>query len=297
MNKSLPLLALIGMTAVSCSDSSNFDATGTFESASEIVVSSESTGKIVAFNVEEGDTLTAGQTIGHIDTTQLYLVKLQLQKNASSIRSNRPDMQKQVAATQKQIEKQKFERERIKRLLADNAATQKQLDDIESSIAILQKQLEAQQSALANNIESLNEQSSSIEVQIASIDDKIQKSIISAPVDGIVLAKYTNANEFATVGKPLFKIADMQNMYLRAYFTSEQIAEIKLGQKVTVTADFGNDKRYDYHGEVVWIASQSEFTPKTIQTADSRASLVYAVKILVKNDGRLKIGTYGEVRL
>ena len=178
MNKSLPLLALIGMTAVSCSDSSNFDATGTFESASEIVVSSESTGKIVAFNVEEGDTLTAGQTIGHIDTTQLYLAKLQLQKNASSIRSNRPDMQKQVAATQKQIEKQKFERERIKRLLADNAATQKQLDDIESSIAILQKQLEAQQSALANNIESLNEQSSSIEVQIASIDDKIQKSII-----------------------------------------------------------------------------------------------------------------------
>ncbi len=297
MNKSLPLLALIGLTAVSCSDSSNFDATGTFESASEIVVSSESTGKIVAFNVEEGDTLTAGQTIGHIDTTQLYLAKLQLEKNASSIRSNRPDMQKQVAATQKQIEKQKFERERIKRLLADNAATQKQLDDIESSIAILQKQLEAQQSALANNIESLNEQSSSIKVQIASIDDKIQKSIISAPVNGIVLAKYTNANEFATVGKPLFKIADMQNMYLRAYFTSEQIAEIKLGQKVTVTADFGNDKHYDYHGEVVWIASQSEFTPKTIQTADSRASLVYAVKILVKNDGRLKIGTYGEVRL
>lgn len=296
MNKYSFLIPLSLLTA-SCSDKKTFDAAGSFESASEVVVSSETTGKLCELKISEGDTLTAAQTVGYTDTTQLFLSKLQLRRNISSVLSNRPDIERQIAATKEQIKKQEFERDRIRRLLSDGAAPQKQLDDIESAIEILRKQLDAQKSSLANSTGSLNEQSSSIEIQIAQIDDKIKKSIIQSPISGTVIAKYMEPGEFATAGKPIFKVADMENMHLRAYFTSEQLSEIRLGQKVAVTADFGGGKRFDYPGTIVWIASQSEFTPKTIQTSDTRAGQVYAVKIAVKNDGRIKIGSYGEVTL
>ena len=179
----------------------------------------------------------------------------------------------------------------------DGAATQKQLDDIEAQIKILESQLVATLSTLDNNNATINGNSAALEAQIAALNDRIAKCRIVSPISGTVLVKYTEAGEFATVGKPLLKIADLENIYLRAYFTSAQLANINLGDEVTVVADFGSNNRYNYTGRIMWISSECEFTPKTIQTKDSRANLVYAVKISVKNDGRLKIGLAGDVIL
>ena len=286
----LPLLA------AACGRNGDFDATGTFE-ATEVVVSAEAAGRILRFDAEEGDRLEAGRQVGAIDTVQLYLQKLQLERQRASVVSNRPDIAKQVASLREQIAKQQTERRRVENLLRDGAATTKQLDDIDAQIKVLDGQLEAQLSTLRNNAASIDENSSSIELQIARIEDQLAKCRIASPVAGTVLAKYSEAGELASVGRPLMKVADLDRIYLRAYFTSDQLAALKLGQKVTVTADFGGDSRIDYPGRIVWIASESEFTPKTIQTRDSRANLVYAVKIAVENDGRLKIGLYGEVKL
>ena len=289
------LLSAIILTG--CSEEKQFDATGTFESANEIIVSGEANGKIMALNLQEGDKVSSGQILGYIDTTQLHLTKLQLQKNSTSLQINKPDIEKQIAALQEQIKKQEFEQQRLLNLKKDGAASQKQIDDIASAIAVLKSQLNAQLSTLKKTTGSVDEQSRSIDIQIAQIDDRIQKSLITAPVNGTVTAKFMNAGEFAAAGKPIYKVADLDNMYLRAYFTSAQIADIKIGQKVKVTADFGDEKEYAYDGTVIWIAADHEFTPKNIQTKESRADLVYAVKIAVKNDGRIKIGTYGEVSL
>lgn len=286
----LPLLT------AACGRSGNFDATGTFE-ATEVVVSAEAAGRILRFDAEEGDVLEAGRQVGAIDTVQLYLQKLQLERQRASVVSNRPDIAKQAASLREQIAKQQTERRRVENLLRDGAATTKQLDDIDAQIKVLNGQLEAQLSTLRNNAASIDENSSSIDLQIARIEDQLVKCRIASPVAGTVLAKYSEAGELASVGRPLMKVADLDRIYLRAYFTSDQLAGLKLGQEVTVTADFGGDSRIDYPGRIVWIASESEFTPKTIQTRDSRANLVYAAKIAVENDGRLKIGLYGEVRL
>lgn len=286
----LPLLT------AACGRSGNFDATGTFE-ATEVVVSAEAAGRILRFDAEEGDVLEAGRQVGAIDTVQLYLQKLQLERQRASVVSNRPDIAKQAASLREQIAKQQTERRRVENLLRDGAATTKQLDDIDAQIKVLNGQLEAQLSTLRNNAASIDENSSSIDLQIARIEDQLAKCRIASPVAGTVLAKYSEAGELASVGRPLMKVADLDRIYLRAYFTSDQLAGLKLGQEVTVTADFGGDSRIDYPGRIVWIASESEFTPKTIQTRDSRANLVYAAKIAVENDGRLKIGLYGEVRL
>ena len=286
----LPLLT------AACGRSGDFDATGTFE-ATEVVVSAEGAGRILRFDAEEGDVLAAGRQVGAIDTVQLYLQKLQLERQRASVVSNRPDIAKQAASLREQIAKQQTERRRVENLLRDGAATTKQLDDIDAQIKVLNGQLEAQLSTLRNNAASIDENSSSIDLQIARIEDQLAKCRIASPVAGTVLAKYSEAGELASVGRPLMKVADLDRIYLRAYFTSDQLAGLKLGQEVTVTADFGGDSRIDYPGRIVWIASESEFTPKTIQTRDSRANLVYAAKIAVENDGRLKIGLYGEVRL
>lgn len=285
----LPLLT------AACGRSGDFDATGTFE-ATEVVVSAEAAGRILRFDAEEGDVLEAGRQVGAIDTVQLYLQKLQLERQRASVVSNRPDIAKQAASLREQIAKQQTERRRVENLLRDGAATTKQLDDIDAQIKVLNGQLEAQLSTLRNNAASIDENSSSIDLQIARIEDQLAKCRIASPVAGTVLAKYSEAGELASVGRPLMKVADLDRIYLRAYFTSDQLAGLKLGQEVTVTADFGGDSRIDYPGRIVWIASESEFTPKTIQTRDSRANLVYAAKIAVENDGRLKIGLYGEVR-
>lgn len=287
----LLLLILAG-----CSRSESFDATGTFE-ATEITVSAEASGRILAFDVNEGDRIAQGQTVGTIDTVQLYLQKMQLERQIASVRSNRPDISKQVTALQEQIAQQETERTRVKRLLDDGAATTKQLDDIDATLKILNGQLEATLSTLRNNTASIDENSSSIELQIAQVEDRLAKCRIVSPVTGTVLAKYAETGELASTGRPLMKVADLDHIYLRAYFTSEQLAALQLGQEVTVTADFGADEQYEYPGHIIWIASESEFTPKNIQTRNTRANLVYAVKIAVENDGRLKIGLYGEVNL
>ena len=290
------VFGLLSLLAVGCGNRDDFDATGTFE-ATEVTVSAEANGRILCFDVEEGDSVEAAVPVGAIDTVQLYLQKLQLERQVASARSSRPDVRKQATALREQIAQQQTERRRVENLLKDGAATTKQLDDIDAQLKILQGQLDALLSTLHNNLASIDENSSAIELQIAQIEDRLSKCRIVSPVGGTVLAKYAEAGELAAVGRPLIKVADLGQVYLRAYFTSEQLSSLRLGQQVTVTADFGGDERIDYPGRITWIASESEFTPKSIQTRNSRANLVYAVKIAVKNDGRLKLGLYGEVKL
>lgn len=280
----------------SCGKESEFDAQGTFE-ATEIIVSAEATGRILCFDVEEGSTVEAGNIVGAIDSIQLHLQCRQLIAQQSALLSSRPDVKKQVASIREEIAKQKSELTRVENMLRDGAATQKQYDDIGAHIRILEGKLEAALSTLDKNTSSINGNSVAIEAQIAALDDRIAKCRINSPVSGTLLVKYAQAGELASPGKPLMKVANLNEIFLRAYFTSEQLADITLGDTVTVIADFGGDERYSYEGRITWIASESEFTPKSIQTRDSRANLVYAVKIAVKNDGRLKIGLAGEVKL
>ena len=282
--------------AASCGTEAEFDAQGTFE-ATEVVVSSEATGRILNFEVEEGMAVEANQMVGAIDSVQLHLQRKQLVAQQSALLGSRPDVKKQVAALREQIAKQNEELRRVENMLKDGAATKKQKDDIEAQIKILERQLDATLSTLDKNTSTINNNSAALEAQIAALDDRISKCRIISPIGGTVLVKYAEAGELATVGKPLMKIADLDNIYLRAYFTSDQLAKVNLGDEVKVVADFGGEERYDYTGRVAWISSESEFTPKTIQTKDSRANLVYAVKIAVENDGRLKIGLAGEVVL
>ena len=289
--KFFPFLLLL--TACS-SGTPKYDATGTFE-ATDVIVSAEASGKLLSFDIEEGAALKAGQQVGIIDTIQLYLKKLQLEASVKSVEGQRPDIIKQVAATKEQIVQAKRERDRVANLLRVGAANQKQLDDAESLLGVLQKQLVAQNSTLKNSDQSLTWQSSSVGIQVAQIEDQLSKCHITSPLTGTVLAKYAEAGELAAPGTPLFKVADMEQIYLRAYITSEQLADVKLGQKATVYADYGDDIRKEYPGVVTWISESSEFTPKTILTKNERANLVYAVKIAVKNDGMLKIGMYGGV--
>ena len=282
------------LAAGGCTPASDSEASGTFE-ATEIVVSAEASGRILAFEVEEGDSVTAGVTVGTIDSVQLYLQKLQLERQQASVRSNRPDIEKQAATLREQIAKQRTERQRIENLLKEHAATTKQRDDIDAQIKVLEGELDALLSTLRNNAAAIDENASALNLQIAQIEDRLAKCRIAAPVSGTVLAKYAEAGELASPGRPLMKVADLRRIHLRAYVTSAQLASIRVGQAATVTADFGDGQRFEYPGRVAWIAQESEFTPKTIQTSDTRANLVYAVKIDVVNDGRLKLGLYGEV--
>nr|WP_122119848.1 HlyD family efflux transporter periplasmic adaptor subunit [Alistipes megaguti] len=282
--------------AVSCGAEAEFDAQGSFE-ATEVVVSAEAAGRILWFDAEEGTAVEPGVTIGQIDTLQLDLQRRQLEAQQAALLASRPDIRAQAAALREQIAKQEQELARVQNLLRDGAATTKQRDDIEAQIRILQSQLSATLSSLDKSTVTIDGNAAVVEAQIAALDDRIARCRIAPPVAGVVLAKYAEAGELAAVGKPLLKVADLEHLYLRAYFTSEQLAAIRIGDRVTVTADFGGDQRYDYEGRIAWISPESEFTPKTIQTRNSRANLVYAAKIAVRNDGRLKIGLAGEVRL
>lgn len=293
--KRLAYIAIAMLTA-SCGSDTEFDAQGTFE-ATEVIVSSESAGRILNFSIDEGATIEAGTELAVIDSLQLHLQRKQLLAQQTALLSSRPDVSKQVASLREQIAKQKRELKRVDNMLADGAATRKQRDDIEAQIKVLQGNMEALLSTLGKNTATINDNSAALEAQIAALDDRIAKCRVTAPVGGTVLVKYAEAGELATAGKSLVKIADLNAIYLRAYFTSSQLANIKLGDTVRVVADFGGDERYDYEGRIAWISSESEFTPKTIQTKDSRANLVYAAKIAVKNDGRIKIGLAGEVIL
>ena len=288
------ILPLFLMTA--CQEVAEYDAQGTFE-ATEVTLSAESNGKILHFDVNEGDIVQSGVVIGAIDSIQLFQQRKQLIAQQAALLNSRPDKEKQVAAIKQQIATANRELQRVESLLGDGAATSKQRDDIKAQINLLQDQLSATLSTLDKNTSSINNKATALEAQIAALDDMLSKCSIISPIDGTVLVKYAQAGELATMGKPLMKVADLSQIYLRAYFTSDQLAHLNLGNEVTVTADFGADQRYDYKGKVVWISSESEFTPKTIQTKDTRANLVYAVKIAVKNDGRLKVGLAGEVKL
>ena len=294
MKRVIYILATI--VAVSCSNEADYDAQGTFE-ATEVVISAEGTGRILNFDIVEGEAIESNSAVGAIDSLQLHLQREQLKAQQVALLSSRPDKEKQVASLRSQIAKQRAELQRVENMLRDGAATTKQRDDIEAQIDILEGQLSATLSTIDNNTSTINENAAALEAQIAALDDRIAKCRISSAVDGTVLVKYAEEGEFTTVGKPLMKVANLKDIYLRAYFTSDQLAKVNLGDEVTVTADFGGDERYDYKGRVAWISAESEFTPKSIQTKDSRANLVYAVKIAVKNDGRLKIGLAGEVKL
>lgn len=288
------LCSLLALFAA-CSDGTpKYDATGTFETT-EVLVSSEASGKLLRLDAEEGTLLKAGREVGIVDTVQLYLKKLQLEANIKSVEEQRPDILKQVAATQEQIISAERERNRVQNLLKVGAANQKQLEDAEDLLQVLRKQLDAQNSTLSNSRQSLTWQSSSVSIQVAQVEDQLKKCHITSPITGTVLAKYAETGELATMGTPLFKVADTEQMYLRAYITSEQLSEVQLGQEVTVFSDYGTDEHKLYPGIVTWISDTSEFTPKTILTKNERANLVYAIKIAVRNDGYLKIGMYGGV--
>jgi HlyD family secretion protein len=210
--------------------------------------------------------------------------------------SKRPNVSSQLAALREQLKQAEREQQRITNLLKADAATQKQLDDANTQIAVIKKQIEAQQSSLNITAASLNEETLPLTVQVEQLNDQLQKCTLINPVNGTVLTKYAEANEMAVNGKPLYKIADLSAMILRAYITGDQFAQVKINQPVKVLVDAAEGKYTEYTGTIAWISDKAEFTPKTIQTKDERANLVYATKIKVKNDGRLKIGMYGEVK-
>lgn len=289
------LLIVICSLFVGCSGSKNdLEASGTFE-AEGTIISAETTGVIRQFDVEEGQELTAGQIIGYIDSTQLYLKKRQLESQIRALQGRKPNIAVQLSALQAQLQTAQTERTRLEKLVAGDAATRKQLDDVNAQIEVLKKQINAQQSSLKISSDGISDDVATLQVQIEQLEDQLAKHRLTAPQNGTVLAKIAKVNELTTVGKPLYKIADLQNITFRAFVTSAQLTQLKIGQNVRVFADFGEKKRREYKGTISWISDKSEFTPKTIQTQDERANLVYAVKITVKNDGYLKIGMYGEV--
>lgn len=295
MKKTLTIVCIAILLAACNSNKKEYDATGTFE-ATETTVSAEQSGTLLNFALEEGDDVEAGQEIGLIDTTQIWLKIRQATATKAVYQSQKPDLQKQIAVTRQQLAKAKTEQQRYRELVNDGAAPAKMLDDATSQVQVLQRQLDAQVSTLNTQLSTLNSQMSATDVQTSQLRDQLQKCHIKSPAAGTVLEKYVERGEFVSPGKPLFKMGEVKQMFLRAYVTSAQLQNIKIGQAVKVFADYGNGQKKEYGGTINWISSRSEFTPKTIVTDDERADLVYAVKIAVKNDGYIKIGMYGEVK-
>ena len=295
MKNTLTIVCIAILLAACNSNKKEYDATGTFE-ATETTVSAEQSGTLLNFALEEGDDVEAGQEIGLIDTTQIWLKIRQATATKAVYQSQKPDLQKQIAVTRQQLAKAKTEQQRYRELVNDGAAPAKMLDDATSQVQVLQRQLDAQVSTLNTQLSTLNSQMSATDVQTSQLRDQLQKCHIKSPAAGTVLEKYVERGEFVSPGKPLFKMGEVKQMFLRAYVTSAQLQNIKIGQAVKVFADYGNGQKKEYDGTISWISSRSEFTPKTIVTDDERADLVYAVKIAVKNDGYIKIGMYGEVK-
>ena len=319
------ILPLLVLTIFSCKRADqDYDASGTFE-ADEIIVTAEATGKILELNINEGDALTANQNLGLIDGKGVELQKEQVLASINAIDEKTNSANPQIQVLQSQMNAQKGniavlqeqlstairERNRVSNLVKSDAATKKQLDDANSQVAVVQKQISvanAQLQTLNQQISSTKEQVSiqnrailseknPTEKKVLQIDEQLKHNVISSPIKGIVLTKYMNKGEFATIGKPIYKMANLDEMTLRAYITGDQLAKVKVGQNVKVLIDAGDENTKELTGKIYWISQKSEFTPKTIQTKDERANLVYATKIHVKNDGFLKIGMYGEVKL
>jgi len=294
--KKIFALASVTLMMVACGNKEKaYDATGTFE-ATETTVFAEQNGVLMTFGVQEGDSIEAGAEVGLIDTTQTWLKIQQLGATKEVYQSQKPDMERQIAATRQQLVKARQEEQRYRELVADGAAPSKKLDDAASQVKVLQRQLDAQISSLSTSTRTLDKQTAAADVQVSQLVDQLRKCHITAPTKGTVLEKYVERGEFVAIGKPLFKIADTEDMFMRAYVTSAQLKTIKLGQQVKVFADYGGGQKKAYGGIVSWISSRSEFTPKTILTDDERADLVYAIKVAIKNDGYVKIGMYGEVK-
>ncbi len=309
--KTYSYLIILAAAMAACNGKeSPYDASGTFE-AVETIVSAEATGRIMALDLEEGRQLKAGQVVGYIDSVQLSLRKKQLEAQIRATGSRVPDIvaqtnvyKQQIAVSQVRLDNLIHEQKRVQNLLKADAATPKQLDDINAQVEELQKQLDvirkqdaAQTSVLKTQTSGLRADVQPLVVQIEQINDQLAKTKIVNEVNGTVLTKYAEANEVAAAGKPLYKIADLSTIILRAYVTGDQLTGIKLNQQVKVLVDSAGGQYRELSGTVEWISSRAEFTPKTIQTKDERANLVYAVKIRVTNDGYLKIGMYGEVVL
>ena len=296
MKKLNMLVLCMLLLGVSCADKgSQKDATGVFE-ATEVIVSAEANGKLLRFEAQEGQQLKKNAILGQIDTIQLALKKMQLRANQLAVLAGKPDLPSQVSAIEKEIDKLEFEKRRTQKLIEGDVATQKQLDDIESKLLVLRAQLKAQKKSLGSSIDAIDAQYNAMEVQIDQLNDQISRCQIKSPIDGSILVKFTEEGEFVNVGKPLFKVANMETMVLRAYVTAQQLKDLQVNQEVKVLAEFGADETKDYSGLITWISDKSEFTPKTIQTQDERANLVYAVKVTVKNNGYLKIGMYGGLK-
>ncbi len=290
------LIAIIcPLIMIACGqEEENNYASGSFE-ATEIIISSEANGVIKELNIEEGQTIEEGAVVGFIDSTNLTLMKKQVKAQSAAISSRKPDINSQLATLRTQIAYAEQDRERVKKLVAADAATQKQLDDIENQIKVLNNQIEAQKTALELSSSSISRETVPLKIQMNQLSEQISKYTIINPLNGTILIKYAEAMEITTVGKPLYKIADLSNMTLKAYLTGEQLAKVKIGQKVKVRIDVSENEYKDFNGEIEKIANKAEFTPKTIQTKNERQNLVYEIKVKVKNDGYLKIGMYGEV--
>ena len=301
-NQTLPLggwgaclfFFLLLFTGCKSSEKDTF-ASGYFE-AVETIVSAQANGSILELNISEGQELVAGEKVGQIDSTQIFLTIRQVQSQKGAVLSRKPDISSQTAILKEQLIQANRELQRVENLFAGQAATQKQLDDARSVVAVLNRQLNAQQTTLDKTTASVGKETNPLEVQISLLEDQLRKCRIINPVSGTVLVKYVEPSEMAVMGKPLYKIADLSTLILRTYITAGQLGELKLGQKVKVLTDKGKDKPSEYEGTITWISSKAEFTPKTIQTRDERSNEVYAVKIAVKNDGYLKIGMYGEIK-
>jgi HlyD family secretion protein len=287
-----------------------YDASGSFE-ADEVVVSSELGGQLLQFNVNEGDSLAQGQIVGVVDSTNLALQKAQVKATIQSLSEKTNNVQPQIELLQNQLAVQQsqlknllHEKDRIERLIQADAATGKQLDDINSQIdvtrkqmAVTQQQINVQKANTATQNRSILSEAGPLQKQVAQVEENISKTKVVNPIKGTVITKYAEQGEITSSGKALYKIADLSTLNLRAYVTGAQLSQIKLGQQVKVLVDDGAKNYRNYNGTITWISGKAEFTPKTIQTKEERANLVYAVKIKVKNDGYLKIGMYGEVQL
>ena len=290
------IMAGVAMMMAACGEkAAEYDASGVFETT-DVIASAKATGELLSFTAEEGMDVKAGQQLGEIDVKQLELKRDQLAATKTATMSRRLDQGRQVAGIRQQITNLQREKARFEAMLQDGAATQKQVDDLGYQIAVLERQLAATGEQLSTQNSSIDSQSGSIEAQIGQVDDQIKNAQIISPIAGTILAKYAEQGEFAAPGKALFKVANVGDMKLRAYITADQLTGIKIGQIVKVYADQGTDGRKEYEGKVTWISDKAEFTPKTIQTRDERANLVYAVKISVKNDGLIKRGMYGDVK-
>jgi HlyD family secretion protein len=310
MNHKLLVLILILLIAACGSNTIHSDATGTFE-ADEVIVSAEVPGKILSFNIDEGSQLPKDSIVGIIDATNLTLQKDQVDASIRALSEKTSDLKPQVKLLEDQLQVQQsqlktMEREktRTENLLKQDAATGKQLDDINAQIDVLNKQIAVTRQQMVVNRSNTTtsnrgilSETEPLKKKVAQLEDQLQRAKILNPISGNVLAKYAEAGEVVSTGKALYKIADLSYINLRAYITGDMLPQVKTGQKVKVLIDQGKNDYKPYEGTIIWIADKAEFTPKTIQTKEERANLVYAIKIKVKNDGYLKIGMYGEVQL